>query len=190
MVKNKVYIIPGLGESTISSNYKQVISILKENGFKVVPIKILWAKNLAMSDYIEEANKQIPENSNNDYILGFSFGAYIASVLSKNKKAKGYIFCSLSPYFKDDLKQIPKESRDYFGKKMIDSFKKYSFPSRSKDSAWFLIGTKDWDLALERAQKSFDKWKGPKELVFVKNAGHSLKDPNYIKAIQKIIKKL
>lgn len=190
MTKTKIYIIPGLGESTRMINYREIIKSFKKEGFEIVPINITWSTDMSMGDYINQANKQIPNLSDNDYIMGFSFGAYIALILSKKKKVKGFIFCSLSPYFKENLKYIPKESVEYFGKKMIDSFKRYSFPAVSKSKAWFIVGEKDWPLVIKRAEESFNKWKGEKELIIVKKAEHELKHSNYIKEMKKIIKKL
>jgi hypothetical protein len=53
-----------------------------------------------------------------------------------------------------------------------------------------MIGEKDWPLAIERAEKSFNKWKGEKELIVVKNAGHELKHADYVREIKKVIKRL
>lgn len=188
--KRKIYIIPGLGESTRKRCYIKIVEFAKKSGFSVVPINIKWKLDMYMDDFIRQANKEIPNNIKNDYILGFSFGAYITAVLSKKKKAKGFIFCSLSPYFKDDLNSIPDKSKKYFGKKMMNSFKKYSFPNKNKGSAYFLIGEKDWSIAINRMEKSFAIWSGKKEKYIVKNTGHDLSKKNYIDVLKKIIKKL
>src|SRR3989344_7131050 len=126
--QRKLYIIPGLGETTRSKNYKEVIRSAKNEGLLVVPVNITWSADKDMSHYIRQADNQIPNNITQDFIFGFSFGAYIASILAKEKKAVGYIFCSISPYFKADLKYIPDKSRKYFGEKIMNSFKKYEFP--------------------------------------------------------------
>ena len=186
----KIYLIPGLGETTRFKNYRQVIKIAKENKIQIVPVNIKWEMGVSMSKFIEQADKQIPDNIESDYIFGFSFGAYIASVLSTKKKAKGYIFCSISPYFKDDLKFIPEETKKYFGKVLMDSFKNYSFPKNAKGKAWFLIGDKDWEIAKNRAKKSYDVWRGEKEINIIKGVGHELSNPDYIKIIERIIRRL
>lgn len=186
----KIYIIPGLGETTRGKNYKELIRILKNSDFMVIPVNIFWGTNMDMNDFIKQADKIIPNDIKNDYILGFSFGAYITAILSKKKKTKGFIFCSMSPYFKDDIKNIPEESKKYFGKKMMNSFKKYSFPNKSKSSAYFLIGSKDWGIAIERMEKSYKIWKGKKEKYIVKDTEHDLSTKNYIKILKNIIKKL
>lgn len=182
----RLYIIPGLGETTRSKNYKELIESARDSGLVVKPVKINWEVDMDMSDYINQADKQIPDSIPNDFIFGFSFGAYIASVLARKKNVGGYLFCSLSPYFKDDLKFIPEESKKYFGKKMMDSFKKYTFPKQAKGQAWFLVGEKDWDLAKKKAKKSYGMWQGKKELYIIKGAKHELTSSNYIKKLNSI----
>ncbi|KKQ99795.1 MAG: hypothetical protein UU11_C0003G0134 [Parcubacteria group bacterium GW2011_GWF2_40_69] len=191
-MKNKrlLYIIPALGETTRSKNYREIIKSAKQSGLTIKPITIDWDIDMTMPDYIEQADKQIPDNIPNDFILGFSFGAYIASILSIKKRARGYIFCSISPYFKDDIRYIPDESKKYFGKKMMDSFKKYSFPKKTFGQAWFLVGEKDWDLAKSRASKAYAMWNKGKTLKIIKGAGHELTDLNYTNAINSITKRL
>lgn len=143
-----------------------------------------------MSYFIDQVNKQIPDTSSNDYILGFSFGAYITAVLAPKKRARGYIFCSLSPYFKEDIVNIPEKTKKYFGKILMDSFKKYSFPKNTAGQAWFLVGSEDWDLAISRAKLSYHQWKGKKKIFLIKDAGHQLSHPSFVSRIKEILKKL
>ncbi len=185
-----IYIIPGIGESSRSKNYREIIKFAKKAGFLVVPINIKWEKDKTMSNFIRQADSQIPSNITQSYILGFSFGAYIASLLSTKKLAKGYIFCSISPYFKDDLKYIPNQTKKYFGKILMNSFKKYSFPQKTKSKAWFLVGDKEWDLTIKRVKKSYDNWGGQKKLYIINSAQHKLSHPKYIEKVKYILKRL
>ena len=126
----------------------------------------------------------------NNYVLGFSIGAYILINLVKKKKFKDYIFCTISPFFKENLNKIPKDTQEYFGSKMMKSFSKYSIPTGNKSNAWFLVGDKDWNLALKTAKIAHKQWIGKKELIIVKGAGHQLNHKNYVKEVSKIIKKI
>ena len=190
MRTTRLYIIPGAGESTRAKNYRELIKHARKQGLKVVPVTINWSTKMDMTDYIAQANKKIPPNIVKDYILGFSLGAYIAAILSKNKKAKGYVFCSLSPYFKENLKNIPNESKKFWGPKMMKSFKKYSFPIKQFERAWFLIGKKDWSVAIKANEAFYNKWLGKKNLYLINDAGHELGHSNYVKRVKSIIKKL
>ncbi len=186
----KLYVIPGFGESTRSKNYRHIIKKAKEFGFTIMPVNIQWKLHTPMSDFVRQAKEKISASTPEDYILGFSFGAYIVAVLALKKRLKGYIFCSISPYFKDDLKYITKETREYFGKAFMNSLKKYSFPRGTRDRAWFLIGDKDWEIAIRRAHKAYKAWGGRKKIYLVKGAGHELSNKNYVKQIKTILKKL
>lgn len=186
----KLYIIPGFGESIRSKNYRQIIKSAKELGFMIIPVHIRWKLHTLMSDFVRQAQETIASATAEDYILGFSFGAYIAAILAIKKKFKGYIFCSISPYFKDDLQYIPEKTKKYFGEIFMGSLKKYSLPKGGLNRAWFLIGDKDWEIAIQRAYKAFKIWKGEKKLYIIKGAGHELSNKNYIKQIKTILKRL
>jgi hypothetical protein len=153
-------------------------------------VNIHWSTKLDITDFIDQASSKIPDSIPNDYILGFSIGAYIAAILSTRKNAKGYIFCSLSPYFKDNLKNIPEDTKEYWGKKMMTSFTKYEFPTQVTQHAWFLIGSKDWEIAIEATKDYYKKWLGRKKLFLIKDAGHELVHPNYMEKIKSILKML
>jgi len=183
----KLYIIPGLGETTRMKNYRQIIKSAKNNGYEIVSVNINWDATKDMTDFIKEADNKLPTNLSNDIILGFSFGSYIAYQLSKNRKTKGYIFCSTSPYFLADLKQIPKVTRDYFGPKLFNSFKKYKKIQNLPTSAFFLIGSEDWPLAIQRTKDLYESWEGLKELQIIPNVEHDLCDKNYSDKVISII---
>jgi hypothetical protein len=188
--KSKLYVIPGLGENIKDSNYKKIVEIAKKYNLKIVPIKVKWTTDKDVSDFTKEIADQIPDDSKNDYVLSFSIGSYIAINISKKKKFKGYIFCTISPFFKENLKKIPKESQKYFGEKMMKSFAKYSIPKGNKSNAWFLVGDKDWDLAIKTAKVAYKNWSGQKKLIIVKGAGHDLSHKNYVKEVEGIMKSL
>lgn len=184
----RIFVITGLGESIRSRNYRGIICYAKKIGFKVVPVNIHWSTKLDMTDFISQADEKIPTDLSNDYILGFSFGSYIAAVLSSKRSAKGFIFCSTSPYFKENLKHIPKETKKYFGPKLLKSLKKYSIPVQGKSRAWFLIGQKDWNLAVDTTKKMHKAWHGKKNIYTIRGVGHELAHPKYIERIQSILK--
>ncbi|MBI2482312.1 MAG: hypothetical protein HYV76_02010 [Candidatus Vogelbacteria bacterium] len=190
MKKGVLYLIPGLGESTRLKSYQSVIKQAKQFGLIVVPVNIKWQDNKTMDNFVSQVDAKIPDHITNDYILGFSFGAYISAILSDKKQAKGYIFCSLSPYFKDDLKFIPVQSKKYFGLKMMNSFKKYSFPKKITGKVWFLIGSQEWPLAINRTKEYAKSLSGNSTIKIVSDAGHDLSNTKYLQKIGGILKKL
>ena len=188
--EEKLYIVPGFGETTRMKNYREVIEYAQKKGFCVTPITIGWDMDKNMSDYIKEVENQIPSKNEDDTILGFSFGAYITYMISKKKVFDNYIFCTISPYFKENLKYVPQESKDYFGEYFIESLKKYSIHKGEKNNAWFLVGEKDWDLAINVNKEAEKNWKGKSKFILVEKAKHELNHKSYLKEVDKIIKEL
>jgi len=186
----KLYIIPGLGESTRMKNYLEVIKFAKKEKFEVVSIKINWDTDKDMTDYVKEAEKQIPKNAEGDILLGFSFGAHIAATISKKVKFNKYIFCTISPFFKETISEIPKETKDYFGKKLVNSFKKFSFPKGNGSEAFFLTGEKEWPLAIKTNKKIAKNWKGKSKFILVKDSLHELSNKDYTREVSGILKNL
>jgi len=103
--KKKIYIIPGFGETTRMKNYREIKSLAKSNGYEIISVKINWYMDKTMSDYIKEVEQQIPCDEPS-VIFGFSFGAFIAYSISKQYIMSDFIFCSTSPYFKSNIKNI------------------------------------------------------------------------------------
>jgi len=186
--KKKIYIVPGFGESTRMNNYREVIKLSRGKGLEVVSVKIVWDMDKTMNDYLKEVSEQIPNLNEDDYLLGFSFGAYIAYILSQKKIFSGYVFCTISPYFKENLKDIPQESKDYFGEDFMKSLEFHKIHKGNKADAWFFTGEKDWELAIKMNKKASDKWGGKSSFGLVKDTGHELGAVNYIKEFKKVLK--
>ena len=185
--KKKLYIVPGFGETTRMKNYREIKSFSKNNGFEVVSVKIEWDMDKTISDYIKEVESQIPQDEES-VILGFSFGAFIAYNISKKYKRADFIFCTISPYFKTNLKDIPAESKGYFGSKFINDLDKYKIHSGTKNRAWFLTGDQDWNIAIKTNQEACEKWGGKSDFILVNGAGHELSNINYSKRVKEILK--
>ena len=188
--KKKLYIIPGFGESTRTKNYRAIIKSARANHYDVIHLNIIWDMDKTIPDYVKEVEQQIPKNNYNGILLGFSFGAYIAYVVSKNKIFTNYIFCTISPYFKENLKDIPQESKEFFGKKFIEKLKRYSISEGNKNNAYFLTGEKDWNIAINTNKKAEKNWTGESKFILIKKAGHELGHKNYTEKVNQLIKKL
>ena len=77
-----VYIIPGFTEYTKQPEYKKIGGFFKSKGFKVVYADITWNYRV-MSDYVKEFTTKYKFNPKDDnYFLGFSFGAVISFLAS------------------------------------------------------------------------------------------------------------
>ena len=183
-MKKKLYIIPGFGETTKDKPYKEIQKNAKDKGYEVIPIDLSWSRN-TMSDWIREAREKVLEyGDNNSSILGFSFGAFVAVELSKEFSFKKIFVCSLSPYYSEDLKFMPKVIIRH-GKKRVADFKKYKFPANIKIKAVFMVGDSEWKFAQKRVGERFKKWKGTKSLKIINDSNHDIGNPEYLKEIKK-----
>ncbi|MEX0910184.1 MAG: hypothetical protein WDZ73_00290 [Candidatus Paceibacterota bacterium] len=187
MKKNKkLYLVPGFGESPSDYGYMQITKIAESYGYCVVPVSIRWSKRTAthwVKDFLDVVEKN---GAHNSIALGFSFGAYVVALASMSKKFDEIILCSMSPYFKEDLKFIPHDSLDFFGKRRVEDFKLHLTPIfNTKTSLYF--GDQDWLIAIKKAEK-LAKSSKLVNFFLIKGVGHDISHNLYIKTIAKKLK--
>lgn len=182
-----LYIIPGFGESTKDTPYQEIIKDAKKQGFETVTFDPIW-KRKTIKNWLEDFNLLIKTKGEKDSIvIGFSFGAYIAVLSSIDHKFKKIILCSLSPYFEDDIKELPPLAHKILGKKRIEDFSKNKFPTKVNTPAIFIVGDKDFPLLIEEVKKNYKRWAGPKKVKILKDVKHNIGDDLYLKTIKEII---
>ncbi len=187
MKDKTIIIIPGFGESVEDSTYSTIKKEIGYLGYNVVFHQPKWKRNTIkkwLSDFKEFLKKFEKVNPT---ILGFSFGAYIAIVSAKDFKFSKIILCSLSPYFKDDIKNLPPIAYKILGEKRIDDFKNYDLPKNLNVPAIFLVGDKDMNIVIKRSLSAYKKYKGDKKIITVNGAEHDLNNKNYIDEIKKAL---
>ena len=186
-----VYIIPGFKEKVSLKGYQQAIKFFKLRNFKVIPIKISW-KYKIMSDYVDEFFCQLSHNKSDDvYLFGFSFGAMIAFISAVKIKPKMLFLCSLSPYFKEDLKSLKKSWRNSFGKKRLEDLKNFSFQKLAKDitcKTFLIAGEKEPKELHKRVNDAHKKIKNS-ELFIVDGAKHEISQKEYIDKLYEVVSK-
>lgn len=180
-------IIPGFGESAKNSTYSAVKKEIKSLGYNIVFHQPKWKKNTIkkwLSDFKEFIKKF---EKMNPIVLGFSFGAYIAIISAENFKFLKIISCSLSPYFKDDIKNLPPIAYKMLGQKRIRDFANYYFPKNLETPIIFLVGDKDMEIVIKRSISAYKKYKGCKKIIKIKGAEHDLNNKSYIDEIKKAL---
>ncbi len=184
----KLYILPGFGESVNDIGYKNISSFAKKEGYIVIPVPLVWNHRTA-SHWLKQFEKLVEKNGEDAVVLGFSFGAYIAVLASKDFEFKKLIVCSLSPYFSDDLSSLPKLAFNILKKHRMNDFKTHNFPTNVTTPVIFFVGTKDIPLVLNRVKKAYKTWKGNKKIIYISKVRHEIEAPAYLKAIYKELKK-
>ena len=184
-MKKKLYIIPGFGETMKDKPYKEIQKNAKDKGYEVIPIDLSWNRH-TMSDWIREAREKVLKyGDNNSFVLGFSFGAFMAIELSKEFSFRKVFVCSLSPYYSEDLKFIPKVAINWLGKKRVADFKKYKFPTNIKTKVVFMVGDSEWKFAQKRISERFKKWKGVKSFKIINDSKHDIGSLKYLEELKK-----
>ena len=167
-------VIPGFGETTKEKPYQSIIKYAESIGYKtVVEINPVWNYR-TMSDWHQDVLIKIKKlNPQQIDAIGFSFGAYILTLLVKHIPLNKVIYGSLSPFFKEQLSHTPKEAQEFFGKRRMQDFKNHTLASKllSKKNI-FLFGDTDWPYAIEEARKHAKKHNASFELI--KDSGHEL----------------
>lgn len=178
-MKQKIYYIPGWGETKNFKYSKKIIQALEKNG-EVIPIKYISKKGTNPSRNIEMILEQIKKPTKNDILIGFSMGALFAYILNTKIKFKKVIICSIPPVLEKDLDVFSKKEVSFlFSKKEIDEFHKIKY-TRLKSPAIFICGDKEKRETIEKTKWLAKKFKS--KSIIIKNTDHNLNN-KYIKTI-------
>jgi pimeloyl-ACP methyl ester carboxylesterase len=184
----KDHVRDGRGHRT----YEPLLRDLNGAGYVIVAITVTWAYR-TMDDWLSEVEKQIEGIDTKDALLiGFSYGAMIASVLA-TRHAFGRVFlCSLSPYFAEDVPKLRVSWLAMAGKRRIEVFKKLRFADivknyKARETVVF-AGTSEMarrkaPLLKERGQAAAATLPHAR-FVAVVGAGHDISQPSYAAAIK------
>lgn len=189
-MKKKLYIVPGFGGHASDKYYQQVRKYAQENGYTVIPVPIQWRWTTIdrwIKDFEEVVDKKTVEQS---VVLGFSLGALVAVLVSTKFSFKKMIICSLSPYFQEDLPKLPILAHEALGKRRMNAFRVHPFPLLTQRTPIsFIIGDKDFHLAIERTQQAYKMWRcNKKNIKILQGVGHTIASPEYLKEIKKHLK--
>src|ERR1700722_18342716 len=111
------FLIPGFGMEMEDKSFKWLVKFLQTKKIKVIKTRVKWKyKTLSENalQFIEFFNVHKGEEN---YVLGFSYGAVIALLTANIIKPKKVYLCSLSPDFIEDRKSMNPREIKYIGKK-------------------------------------------------------------------------
>ena len=193
-MKKVAYILPGYRESHLKQKgYGKVARFFEEKGIEPIHVNIKWKQNSEelFKDYTRQFLKVYRKPKGAEvYILGFSYGATIAFLSAVKTKPTAFILCSLSPYFKEDLKNLRPAWLKWWKKSFVES--DYSFDKlapKVKSNTYLIVGSKEHKSCLIRAKDAKKKIKNS-HLIIAKNAKHKIGQKEYLETIKKVISKL
>ncbi len=176
-MKKYFIILPGFGETGKEKPYKELSKYAVQQGYIVHIVKIQWDFRI-LSQWIIQVEKYLEEKhieSEKAVLFGFSFGAEVAFHIAKNKTFKQLLLASISPYFSENLKYIPKESSDFFGIRRMNDFKKYSYRrvlGIKNSNTLFFFGENDWEIGISTAKKIAKS--NNANFIIIPKTGHEL----------------
>ncbi|MEK7184725.1 MAG: hypothetical protein AAB683_01140 [Patescibacteria group bacterium] len=166
-MKNTIYIIPGLGETCEESRYIKLAQELKGNGYIVKLIKPNWYRPLS---------EEVFKVEKDDVVIGFSFGAVIAYLISQKFSCKKFIFASLSPIHKFTYKSLVRDYSKHMDKEKSELI--------SKDIKNIKINLSNIKSPYITLAGEFER--GIERQIIVPKTKHIINN-NYIKAIKAVI---
>ncbi|MDZ4228589.1 MAG: hypothetical protein U1E54_05080, partial [Candidatus Levybacteria bacterium] len=87
--KKAIFIIPGFNHSPADKAYRQIVKVLRKEGYSPILVKIPWKNTTILENtkyFLKEYRKVKLKKK---YILGFSFGAMIAFIASTKVRSCG-----------------------------------------------------------------------------------------------------
>jgi hypothetical protein len=185
--KKAFFIIPGFAHRATNKPYKKIAKILEKEGYAAVPISVPWKKGTILSntEYFLEEYKKV--NAKKKYILGFSYGAMIAFLASTKVDVEGLVLCSLSPYFREDVRNKRKRANKDLAKLRFARLAK----KIRAEQTFVLYGTREAYSLINRTREAFDKISSPdKFLLPVDRTEHNIGSRRYLAKIHQAAKVL
>ena len=130
-----IFVINGfcLNNTAASQRCHKIRELLQSKKYVVQPVPIEW-NNKTITQFVAAFSKYYLQNKTEENtILGNSFGAMVAFISAPTLVPDTIILCSLSGYFKEDLHQYDTSSLvKRFGVKRAEDFKHHSADVISK----------------------------------------------------------
>ena len=186
------FLIPGFGMQAKDNSYFWLVKYLEGKGMKVIKTPVKWNRKVLSQnakEFVEFYNKN---KSDENYVLGFSYGSVITLLTANILKPKKVFLCSLSPDFSEDQKLMTPTIVKYIGKRRFADTKTRSGKKFAKElliPSVIFYGEaegKKYPSLKKRCEETAKLAKNSK-LVVVKAAPHQIDFPSYIEVIKKTL---
>ncbi|MBI2033394.1 MAG: hypothetical protein HYT10_02950 [Candidatus Levybacteria bacterium] len=195
MKKKTVFVIPGYRHRITQKPYRKLAKMLKKEGYSPILISIPWKQTTISENTKLFLNKYKKIHARKKYILGFSFGAMIALLASTKIRTSGLVLCSLSPYFKEDMKKITRIKSPAVTPKRREDFSRLHAKTLAKQikagQIRMLYGEKEEKVLINRVLKTYtDISAKNKYLIPIQNTEHNIGDIRYLRTIDQVARQL
>lgn len=189
-----VFILTGFKQKKDNSQFKWMKPFFTKLGYEVKVFAADWNYHV-MSDYLADFKKYYEANKGKkNYILGFSYGAMIAFLTAKETQPEKLYLCSLSPYFKEDMKKLRPDWQRKIGTRRIVDLKNHSFNRTVKEikvPTVVLYGEAEGEKfpSLKKRCEAAHAALGKSKIIVVPEAPHKPDHPEYITSIKALFNK-
>ena len=191
-MKPAFFIVPGFGHQATEEPYAWLRKHVKTLGYEPKLVPITW-KYKTMTDHVAEfLNFFERHKSEQNFILGFSFGAMIAFISSPDTRPEHLYLCSLSPYFQEDISDMKNWWKRFMGKRRMASFKQYKsteIAKRITAPTTIFCGEAEaikFPSLKKRCEHVHNRIRSS-QITFPENAPHQIEFPTYKQAIKDAI---
>ncbi|MBI2797862.1 hypothetical protein HYX70_01005 [Candidatus Saccharibacteria bacterium] len=191
-MKKVAFIVPGYTETPERKGVDEISKRLAQQSFETVKVNIDWRYKI-MSDYVVQFNELYNSKSGDfNLVLGFSFGAMIATISAAKFCPDRLVLCSLSPFFAEDMETIPDSWAKSIGKHRAADFKSFSLleaGKKIKSKTTLLVGEKESvrEPEMMTVAKRANSVIRESTLKVVPNGKHDIGQKEYLSAIMEII---
>nr|MBP9719187.1 hypothetical protein [Candidatus Levybacteria bacterium] len=159
MKKKPIFIIPGFRHKPSGKAYRAIASMLRREGYAPILVTIPWKQSTISENTALFLKKYNRIEAKEKYILGFSFGAMIGFLAATKVKPAGLILCSLSPYFKEDMKKKPKTKASSITMRRFEDFSTLHCAALARKikskRVHFLYGMSEEKAIIQRANHAY-----------------------------------
>ncbi len=167
--------------------------LLSQKGFNVEVVPLTWSHKTVSSNLACFEDFYLKRKAEENYVLGFSYGAVIALMSAEKLQPRKVFLCSLSPDFREDVSAMNDRIKRYIGKRRLSDCKTRTgrhVAGKLTVPAVVFYGEIEGEMypQLKRRCKETVKRAEKARLVVIKNSSHDISDPNYVEAIKASIK--
>ncbi len=182
-----LFIVPGFKQKTTDLAWLKVKKLAQKSFQQVILFQPDWNYH-TLTDWVAAFDKFRQQYSGPQIVLGFSFGAMIAFLSSINLLTETAIFCSLSPYFSEDIFSLKPWWNQAVGKKRMATFQETNFSklaAKSHSKNYLLVGEKEVHQCFTRYHDALQQLSDSSGIV-VPQAGHDIGHYEYLSALAKL----
>lgn len=188
-MRKTFFIIPGFKMQAKDKSFSWLVKFLRSKDFDVVKVPVQWSRTTLSQNAVEFKKFYNQNKGSSNYILGFSYGAIIALLTANDLRPKKLFLCSLSPDFREDIKNRKDWISKYIGKnRSIDVLTRSGRNLAKSLSIPTIVfyGEREGRIYPDLKKRCLETAQLARKakLVIVKNTPHKIDHQAYIEAIK------